>query len=151
MVSPTHILSSPKKLTTLLFLFCISLSSLVEARTTSNKLDTEIKCGSCPCGNPCDEQLPPPPPLPQTPPPQPLPEISSPLSCDLPPPPSPSLPPPPPPPPSRPPPTPPPPRFIYITGGPADAYNYYSASQNRVVGLLLLACLEALFVTMVFG
>ncbi|KAE9615061.1 hypothetical protein Lalb_Chr04g0251311 [Lupinus albus] len=147
MVSPTQILSSPRKHTTLLFLFCISFSSLVEATTSSSKLDTEIKCGSCPCGNPCEKELPPPP---QTPPPQPLPEISSPQSCDLLSPPSPSLPPPPPPP-SRPPPTPPPPRFIYITSVPADAYNYSSASQNRVVGLLVLACLEAVLVTMVFG
>ncbi|KAK7276268.1 hypothetical protein RIF29_17406 [Crotalaria pallida] len=159
MVSPTQFLSPPK-LTTLLFLFCISFSSLVEATTNSSKFDTEIKCGSCPCGNPCDEILPPPPPppSPQTPPPQlqpePLPEISSPENCD-PPPPPPLLPPPPPPPspppppPSRPPPTPPPPRFIYITGMPADAYNYYSAAQNRVVGLLVLACLQALLVTMV--
>ncbi|OIW02673.1 hypothetical protein TanjilG_29449 [Lupinus angustifolius] len=143
------------KLTTLLFLFCISLSSIVEATTSSSKLDTEIKCGSCPCGNPCDEQLPPPPPPPpQNPPPQPqpLPEISSPENCDLPPPLLSLPPPPPPPPPSRPPPTPPPPpRFIYITGVPADAYNYDSAAQNRVVGLLVLACLEALLVTMLFG
>ncbi|KAE9606116.1 hypothetical protein Lalb_Chr10g0104481 [Lupinus albus] len=85
MVSPTQVLSLPK-LTTLLFLFCISFSSLVEATTSSSKLDTEIKCGSCPCGNPCDEQIPPPPPPPQKPPPppQPLPESSSPENCDLP-------------------------------------------------------------------
>ncbi|KAL5126838.1 hypothetical protein HKD37_14G039374 [Glycine soja] len=158
---------TPQKLTIVLLLFCITISSPVEANTFSSKLDqslvsqpthTEIKCGSCPCGNPCDEQLlSPPPPPPASPPPLFLPEISSPTppeSCDdsspLPPPPPPSRPPPPPP--SRPPPTPPPPRFIYVTGVPGDGYAYYySAAQNRVVGLLVFAGLGALSVTMLFG
>ncbi|TKY56734.1 phosphatidylinositol 4-kinase beta [Spatholobus suberectus] len=136
------------------------LHAKVYASTNSSKIDqllvsqptyTEIKCGSCPCGNPCDEQLLSPPPPPPSPPPLLLPEISSPQNCDQsPPPPPPSQSPPPPP--SRPPPTPPPPRFIYVTGVPGDAYaNYYSAAQNRVVGLLLLAGLGALSVTMLFG
>ncbi|KAK7300704.1 hypothetical protein RJT34_11552 [Clitoria ternatea] len=152
---------SPQKLTIVLVFVCIAFSYLVEANTFSSKLDkpidTEIKCGSCPCGNPCsDEQLAPPPPSPSPPPPPPLflPEISAPENCDPLPPPSPP-PPPPPPPPSRPPPTPPPPRFIYVTGAPAlpgDAYaNYFSAASNREVRLLVLAGLIALLITMLFG
>ncbi|KAK7321507.1 hypothetical protein VNO77_32229 [Canavalia gladiata] len=152
MVSPTKIWRSPQKLTIVLLLFSITFSSTVEATTSSHKLDqslVEIKCGSCPCGNPCSEQLPPPPP-PSSPPPLLLPDISSPQSCDPSPPPPP--PPPPPRPPSRPPPTPPPPRFIYVTGVPGDAYaNYYSGAPNRAVRLLILAGLGALSITMLFG
>ncbi|KAK7385690.1 hypothetical protein VNO78_31489 [Psophocarpus tetragonolobus] len=163
MVSPTKSWS-PQKLTTVLLLFFITISSPVYANISSSKLDqplvshsayTEIKCGSCPCGSPCDETLlSPPPPPPPSPPPLLLPDISSPFSCDEsprpPPPPPPSRPPPPPP--SRPPPTPPPPRFIYVTNAPGDAYAYYySAAQNRVVEFLVLAALGALSVTMLFG
>ncbi|XP_022854252.1 wiskott-Aldrich syndrome protein family member 2-like [Olea europaea var. sylvestris] len=100
--------------------------------------EVSIKCGECPCGNPCNQQLP---------------SLS---------------PPPPPPPPKNQycatPPTPPPPRFIYVTGqmppppsrfiyttGPpgnlyrTDPFNlqiYSSAAHNNVlVGLLLfVAC-----------
>ncbi|KAG5081247.1 hypothetical protein JHK86_005312 [Glycine max] len=159
MVSPPTKSLTPQKLTiVVLLLFCITISSPVYANTFSSKLDqslssqpthTEIKCGSCPCGSPCDDQLlsPPPP----SPPPLFLPDISSPTppeSCDD----SSPLPPPPPPSSSRPPPTPPPPRFIYVTGVPGDAYAYYySAAQNRLVGLLVLAGLGALSVTMLFG
>lgn len=158
MVSPNKIWS-PQKLTIVLLLFCITISSPVGASTSSSKLDqplvsqpayTEIKCGSCPCGSPCDEQLLSPPPPSPSPPPLLLPEISSPQGCDQSPPPPPSRPPPPPP--TRPPP--PPPRFIYVTGAPGDGYpyyNYYSAAQNRVVEVLLLAGLGALSITMLFG
>ena len=140
MVSPTHTWS-PQELTIVLFLLCISFSSAV----VSQPPDTEIKCGSCPCGNSCGEQLPPPsPPLPPPPPPPvlPLPEISSPEDCS---------PPPSPPPRPRPPPTPPPPRFFYVPGVPSDVYYYDSAAQNKAVGLLALAGLGALSFTMVFG
>ncbi|CAK9317979.1 unnamed protein product [Citrullus colocynthis] len=82
---------------------------LVHAQTSSpQNPDAEIKCGSCPCSNPCVQQLPPPPPPPPPAPP-----------C------TPTLP-------SRPPPPrfiytsssspPPPPRFIYTTGVPGDLY-----------------------------
>ncbi|BAT81238.1 leucine-rich repeat extensin-like protein 5 [Vigna umbellata] len=153
---------SPQKLAAVLLLLCVTISSSVHAITYSTKLEqpqvspqpyTEIKCGSCPCGSPCDEELLSPPPPPPSPPPLSLPEISSPQICDE----SPPPPPPPPPrlrpPPSRPPPTPPPPpRFIYVIAPPGDAYAYYySAVQNRVVGLLVLAGLGALSVTVLFG
>lgn len=72
--------------------------------------DAEIKCGSCPCSNPCIQQLSPPPPPPPPPPPSPCtPTVSS-----------------------RPPPprfiytmsspAPPPPRFTYTTGVPGNLY-----------------------------
>ncbi|KAL2317236.1 hypothetical protein Fmac_031112 [Flemingia macrophylla] len=143
---------SPQKISiVLLLLFCVTISSKLDQPPVSQPSYTEIKCGSCPCGSPCDDQLlSPPPPPPPSPPPLLLPDISSPLSCDQsPPPPPPSKPPPP----LRPPPTPPPPRFIYVTGVPGDAYPayYYSAAQNRVVGFLFLLGLGALSVTMLFG
>ncbi|MED6167596.1 hypothetical protein PIB30_004406 [Stylosanthes scabra] len=127
-----------------------------------------IKCGSCPCGTSCDggDQLPPllplfpspplpPPPPPSTPPPLPLPDISSPPEDECSPPPvSPPPPPPPSPPPPRPPPPPPspppPPRFVYVTGVPADVYNYYSAAQNRGVGLLALVGFGLLSLAIMF-
>ncbi|KAL1348472.1 hypothetical protein HN51_024447 [Arachis hypogaea] len=155
MVSPTIIL--------LLLCFIFSFSSSVISQPPP---DTGfIKCGSCPCGTSCSggDQFPPlfplfPPPPPSTPPPLPLPDISSPPEDDCsppvsppPPPPSPPPPRPPPPPPSPPPPTPPPPRFIYVTGVPADVYNYYSSAQNRVVGLVALVSLGLLSVAMMFG
>ncbi|KAK7387384.1 hypothetical protein VNO78_28150 [Psophocarpus tetragonolobus] len=156
MASPTLSLWSQKP-TIVLFLICISFSYSVEAITSSNKLDqpvfpptadTEIKCGSCPCGDTCGEQLAPPPPSPPPP-------------CLSPPPsPSPSPPPPPPPPPSPPPPKypscpqncnplpPPPPRFVYVpVPGVPKPYTwvyYYSAADNRGVRFLVLAGLGGL-------
>ncbi|KAL9332514.1 hypothetical protein ACSQ67_002124 [Phaseolus vulgaris] len=155
MASPTLSLR-PQNPTILLFLLCISFSySVQEVVISSKKLDldqplypppaeTEIKCGSCPCGDTCGEQLPPPPP--PTPPP-----------CLSPPP-----PPPPPPPPSPPPPPkfptcpqncnplrpPPPPRFVYVpvpgVPKPNTWVYYYSGAENRAVGLLVLASLGGL-------
>ncbi|KAG4975125.1 hypothetical protein HKD37_11G032452 [Glycine soja] len=152
MASPTPSLW-PQKPTIVLLLICISFShsySVEEAITSSKKLDqpvfpppayTEIKCGSCPCGDTCGEQLPPPPPQPSPPPPPPC------LS-------------PPPPPPSPPPPKipscpqncnplpPPPPRFVYVpVPGVPKPYTwvyYYSAAENRGVGLIVLAGLGGL-------
>ncbi|KAF1894965.1 hypothetical protein Lal_00022460 [Lupinus albus] len=140
MVSPTQSWSQQKHTIIMLFLVFISLSSQVEAITSSKKLDqptdTEIKCESCPCGDICGEQPPPPPPLPQP----------------CPPPPSPPPPSPPPPPPTLPscpgncnpsPRPPPPPRFIYVpvpgNANPAKPYTwiyYYSGAENIAVGFL---------------
>ncbi|KAK7305722.1 hypothetical protein VNO77_43632 [Canavalia gladiata] len=153
----------PQKPTIVLFLLCISFSySVEEAITSSKKLDqpvvapptdTEIKCGSCPCGNSCGEQLPPPP------------------SPSPPPPPPPSLPPPSPPPPSPPHPKysscpqncnpllplppPPPPRFIYVPmpGDVPKPYTwvyYYSGAESRAVGWFVLAGLGGLSMVTLF-
>ncbi|TKY47415.1 formin protein 3 [Spatholobus suberectus] len=150
MASPILSLGHQKP-TTVLFLICISYSYSVEgAITFSKKLDqpvfpppadTEIKCGSCPCGSTCVEQLPPPPPPPCLPPPSP------PLPPSQPPP----LPSSPPPPkyPSCPqncnpllPPSPPPPRFVYVpVPGVPKPYTwvyYYSGAESRAVGVGLL-------------
>uniref|UniRef100_A0A6N2LF86 4Fe-4S ferredoxin-type domain-containing protein n=1 Tax=Salix viminalis TaxID=40686 RepID=A0A6N2LF86_SALVM len=87
------------------------------------ELGTGIKCGSCPCVNPCSQLVPPPPPLPPPPPPPPPQTLYvTPLA-------------------------PPPPRFIYVTSVPAslsetdpyDHWKFYSgARQNAVSWLLLL-------------
>ncbi|KAK7285240.1 hypothetical protein RJT34_20004 [Clitoria ternatea] len=152
MASPTQSWR-PQKPAIVLFLLCISFSySIEEAIITSSKkldqpgfappADTEIKCGSCPCGNTCGEQVPPPLPPPSPPPP--------------PPPPSPPPPPPPsPPPPPKYPSCPPPPRFIYVpvprdVPKPYTWVYYYSAAENRAAGLLVLACLEGLLMAMLF-
>ncbi|KAI4299575.1 hypothetical protein L6164_033020 [Bauhinia variegata] len=146
----------------LLLFFCIISFSFPVVAKSSEKLEqpvvtqppmnTEVKCGSCPCGYPCGQQLDPP-----SPPPPPPPSIRDSENCS---------PPPPPPPPtptlSPPPlPTPSPPRFIYVTGEPGivsqtnpNPYNwgdYHSAAQKRDVGLLLLAALALLSFTMVSG
>ncbi|XP_012089935.2 leucine-rich repeat extensin-like protein 6 [Jatropha curcas] len=87
----------------------------------------EIKCGSCPCVNPC--ALPPPPPTPPPPPPPPPPKTIYCPPLQLPP---------------------PPPRFVYVTAVPGnnlyviDPYrnnwDYYSNAnkQNSLTMLLLL-------------
>ncbi|CAL0301440.1 unnamed protein product [Lupinus luteus] len=135
---------------TMLFFFSISLSSQVEALTLDQPGYTEIKCESCPCGDTCGTQIPPPPPplppLPQPcpppPSPPPLPKLPScPGTCN----PSPRSPPP------------PPPRFIYVpvpgNANPEKPYTwiyYYSGAENRTVGYLVMACL-GLLSTMLFG
>ncbi|KAL4586692.1 hypothetical protein LXL04_011334 [Taraxacum kok-saghyz] len=86
--------------------------------------DDLIKCGGCPCNNPCDFTSPPPPPPPQLPPPPPPPKMASPTpgvnNC----------------------PPPPtgggyalgPPSYIYITGPPENLYPvnpYFSAARRN--------------------
>ncbi|XP_021296775.1 probable pathogenesis-related protein ARB_02861 [Herrania umbratica] len=87
---------------------------------------TEIKCGTCPCVNPCDQQsLPPPPPPPPSPPPPPRFIYCDPVPT-----------------------TPPPPRFYYVTGVPGqlytadadDRWTFFSSAGRNVVGILLLSC-----------
>ncbi|XP_027337529.1 anther-specific proline-rich protein APG-like [Abrus precatorius] len=161
MASPTQSWGAQKP-TIVLFFMCILFSYSVEEAITSSKkldqpvvappVDTEIKCGSCPCGNTCGEQLPPPLPPPSPPPPPPSPS------------------PPPPPPPSPPPPkytpcpqncnpllpaSPPPPRFIYVPvpGDVPKPYTwvyYYSGAENKAVELLVLAGLEAFSMAVLF-
>ncbi|XVF20642.1 hypothetical protein REPUB_Repub12eG0018800 [Reevesia pubescens] len=88
---------------------------------------TEIKCGTCPCVNPCGQQsLSPPQPPPPPPPPPPRFTYCNPLPM--------------------PPPPPPPPRFYYVTGVPGqlytadpdDRWTFFSSSGRNVVGILLL-------------
>nr|XP_027191725.1 leucine-rich repeat extensin-like protein 3 [Cicer arietinum] len=156
-----------QKSTIVLFLFLICIpfsSSTIEETiiTSPKKLDypvvaqppsnTEIKCGSCPCGDTCGDQSPPPPP---------------PLPPCQPPPPSPPPPSPPPPPPKypscpqncNPSPPPPPPRFIYVpapgqTNQPKPYWIYYysGAEKNRAMNFLVLVLGGGLSIaTTVFG
>lgn len=124
----------------MMLLFLLISFSFPSSATVSQKLDqtplpqeadTEVKCGSCPCSNPCVQQPPPPPPPPPQPP---TPKNPSTPYC----------------PPEDPfsPLAPPPPRFSYVTSVPGgNLYNtdplntwvfYSSADRNMIVGLLLL-------------
>ncbi|XP_051117328.1 leucine-rich repeat extensin-like protein 3 [Andrographis paniculata] len=134
------------------FLVCFTAHVTVSAKDT----DPSIKCGQCPCGDPCNQVLPDLPPPSPSPPPPPPPQLSPPVG-DCPPPPTllSEIMPPPPPPPSPPPPkpqspprSPPPPRFVYVTGPPENLYptlNLYStAAHNDYLesfwGLVLVGC-----------
>ncbi|XAR72258.1 hypothetical protein NMG60_11018839 [Bertholletia excelsa] len=98
------------------------VSRKLDESTVTGTPDPSMKCGSCPCNNPCAQSSPPPPP--------------------------PALPPPPPPPPKMPPtqycppPPCPPSSYIYITGPPGNLYpidTYFSGSSRIVaVGLPVL-------------
>ncbi|KAM1061033.1 hypothetical protein ACFX13_026173 [Malus domestica] len=158
MASPPH--------QTLVIMLLICSSASVTATTyddhqplVSKEVDAGIKCGTCPCVNPCEQQqLPPPPPPPPPPPKTPT------TTQDCNPNPSQYVPVAPPPPrfvyvtglPGDVPP--PPPRFVYVTGLPGDvyqyqtdAYAYYSAAPRHHYSmglLLLLVCAE---VIMAFG
>ncbi|KAL7608527.1 hypothetical protein Lser_V15G12562 [Lactuca serriola] len=112
----------------------INGDNLQETNLVPELPDASIKCGSCPCVDPCGSQPTfPPPPLPSPSPPPPPPPLPS------------------PPPPSPPPPAtqycppavvakpPPPPRFIYVTSPPSSVnhpftLNVYSGSCSRRVG-----------------
>ncbi|XVE72187.1 hypothetical protein DITRI_Ditri11bG0018800 [Diplodiscus trichospermus] len=134
MVPHTHHKSNPQSLL-IAFLF-LSISSPIPINASTKKLEevvvpevvpqvptTEIKCGTCPCVNPCGQQsLPPPPPPPRPPPPRFT-------YCN------------------PPPVSPPPPRFYYVTGVPGqlyttdpdhDRWTFFSNAGRNVVGILLL-------------
>ncbi|KAJ4706944.1 putative Nutrient reservoir [Melia azedarach] len=145
---------NPPPQTIIVLSLLVSLRAISVSATVSKKLDqegepqipdTSIKCGTCPCENPCG-QLPPPPPC------------ANPCG-QLPP------PPPPPPPPATPPPpettcctpqTPPPPRLICVTCEPGELYHpyaddwgfYSTAERNAAQKWLLLAgcCLLGLLI-----
>ncbi|XP_021904597.1 probable inactive serine/threonine-protein kinase slob2 [Carica papaya] len=122
--------NNPSNLLLLIMSTVLTLISFTVASnlTTSEKLDQtvidpEIKCGACPCVDPC-AQLPPPPPPPPSPPPPPPPPKT--VYCN--------------------PVAPPPPRFIYVTGVPgqlyytdADEWGFYSgAGRNGAMALMVL-------------
>ncbi|KAK6146087.1 hypothetical protein DH2020_019956 [Rehmannia glutinosa] len=127
--------------TILLMVLVFKFSVLITASASFS--DLSIKCGECPCLNPCSQQQPPPlsPPPPSPPPPPP------PVQYCNPPPPrfvymaaiSP----------------PPPPRFVYVTGAPGNLYPtddpfnlqiYSNASHDslRILGAFVLVGLSAL-------
>ncbi|XXG83984.1 hypothetical protein AAC387_Pa10g1610 [Persea americana] len=103
----------------LLFVVVFVITSVIpisgDQPTVPSPITAEIKCGSCPCGNPCGQQPPPPPP-PSPPPPSPPPPPTIPgiRYC-------------PPPPPSRP--------YFYFSGPPGYVYtvdpNYFPSGANR--------------------
>ncbi|PON81387.1 hypothetical protein TorRG33x02_228120 [Trema orientale] len=102
----------------LLLFFSFVSSSNTESPTITTSDDDEyhtgIKCGSCPCVNPCGQQLPPPPP-----PPPPKTPYCSPVTLP-----------------------PPPPRFVYVTSLPEQPYQaniipnnnwqYFYSSAGRI-------------------
>jgi len=166
MASPTHNLRI-QKVTIVLLIISISFSSSTEETliTSPKKLDypvvvpppeyTEVKCGSCPCGQTCGDQSPPPPPPPPP---------CQPPTLPPPPPPPPPCPPPPLPPPPAPkcpqncnpllPSPPPPPRFVYVPvpGQPKPYWiYYYSGAESRAVNFLVLALGGGLLIATVFG
>lgn len=127
--------SSPLTVHLLVLLLCMSLSFRKGSSTSSDhdhkvvqqklqQADDDhagIKCGSCPCVNPCaqEQQLSPPPPPPSPPPPPPPPKNCNPSPL-----------------------TPPPPRFIYVTGIPGvyqttdqNSWQYYYSGGGRNVAV----------------
>ncbi|XP_041002387.1 probable pathogenesis-related protein ARB_02861 [Juglans microcarpa x Juglans regia] len=108
----------------------IAFTQKLDQTSVPQEANAEIKCGTCPCANPCAQQqmpLPPPPP-PPAPPKNPSTQYCTPLTPPLPP---------------------PPPRFIYVTGVPGnlyetDPYNtwvYYSGAGQNVIGIMRLLLL----------
>ncbi|CAL1390613.1 unnamed protein product [Linum trigynum] len=135
----------------ILFILChlpdtnaATISSVTEKLDDQNQPTAEIKCGSCPCVDPCSQLPPPPSPPPPPPPPPPLPSPSPPPPQLQPPPPPPDCTPLSPPPPSPPPPRivyvkpPPPPRFVYVTGDPYDVDLYSGGERNVIDGGLMI-------------
>lgn len=124
----------------LLIILLIPIATRVTYSTKvddSININPSIKCGECPCLNPCNQQLPPPLPPPPPPPycsPPPPPPPPPPAQYCSPTPPAPAL-------------VPPPPRFIYVTGNlhpTNDPFNLqiYSrvAHTAACTFLLLLGC-----------
>ncbi|XWS75556.1 hypothetical protein CRYUN_Cryun01aG0100400 [Craigia yunnanensis] len=134
MVPHTH-KKNPQSLLIVFLFFSISFPIPINAST--KKLEeivpvvvpqaptTEIKCGTCPCVNPCGQQSLPPPLPPPPPPPLPPPSFTY---CN-------TLPMPP-----------PPPRFYYVTGVPGqlytadpdDRWTFFSNAGRNVAGILFL-------------
>ncbi|KAJ6370898.1 hypothetical protein OIU77_001415 [Salix suchowensis] len=102
-----------------------SVTKKLDQTVVPQEPDAGIKCGSCPCVNPCGG-LPPPPPPPPPPPHPPPPPPKTPYCTPL---------------------APPPPRFYYVTSVPGNLYEtdpyyqwglYDGARQNTATWLLLL-------------